>query len=86
MGIKIGINGFGRIGRNIVRSAMSDPELEFVVINDLTDASTLAHLLKYDSISGNLDVSVSVKDGSIVVGEKKLTVLSEPNLLNMYFY
>jgi len=79
MGIKIGINGFGRIGRNIVRSAMSDPELEFVVINDLTDASTLAHLLKYDSISGNLDVSVSVKDGSIVVGEKKLTVLSERN-------
>ncbi len=79
MGIKIGINGFGRIGRNIVRSAMNDPELEFVVINDLTDASTLAHLLKYDSISGNLDTSVSVQDGSIVVGEKKLTVLSERN-------
>jgi len=79
MGIKIGINGFGRIGRNIVRTAMSDPELEFVAINDLTDASILAHLLKYDSISGNLDIPVDVQNDSIVVGEKKLTVLSERN-------
>lgn len=79
MGIKIGINGFGRIGRNIVRTAMSDPELEFVAINDLTDASILAHLLKYDSISGNLDIPVDVQNNSIVVGERKLTVLSERN-------
>jgi len=79
MGIKIGINGFGRIGRNIVRTAMSDPELEFVAINDLTDASILAHLLKYDSISGNLDIPVDVQNNSIVVGENKLTVLSERN-------
>jgi len=79
MGIKIGINGFGRIGRNIVRTAMSDPELEFVAINDLTDASILAHLLKYDSISGNLDIPVNVQNNSIVVGERKLTVLSERN-------
>ena len=83
MGIKIGINGFGRIGRNIIRAAISDPELEFVAINDLTDASTLAHLLKYDSISGNLNVSVGVQNGSIVVGEKKLTVLSERNPLHL---
>ena len=79
MGIKIGINGFGRIGRNIVRTAMSDPELEFVAINDLTDASILAHLLKYDSISGNLDIPVDVQNNSIVVGERKLAVLSERN-------
>jgi glyceraldehyde 3-phosphate dehydrogenase len=79
MGIKIGINGFGRIGRNIFRAAMNDPELEFVAINDLTDASTLAHLLKYDSISGNLDISVDAQNDSIVVGEKKIAVLSERN-------
>jgi lactate dehydrogenase-like 2-hydroxyacid dehydrogenase len=55
MAIKVGINGFGRIGRNILRTALNEPELEFVAVNDLTDPKTLAHLLKYDSILGNLD-------------------------------
>ena len=54
MAIKVGINGFGRIGRNIVRTALNHPEIEFVAVNDLTDAKTLAHLLKYDSVLGNL--------------------------------
>ena len=54
MAIKVGINGFGRIGRNILRTAIADKEMEFVAVNDLTDPKTLAHLLKYDSILGNL--------------------------------
>ncbi len=77
MGIKVGINGFGRIGRNIVRAAMGDPALEFVAVNDLTSASTLAHLFKYDSILGQLDAGVEAQDGRIVIGGKTLTVLSE---------
>ena len=55
MAIKVGINGFGRIGRNLMRAALNDNELEFVAVNDITDPSTLAHLLKYDSVLGNLD-------------------------------
>ncbi len=54
MSIRVGINGFGRIGRNILRTALHDKDLEFVAVNDITDATTLAHLLKYDSILGNL--------------------------------
>ncbi|MGH9694557.1 MAG: glyceraldehyde 3-phosphate dehydrogenase NAD-binding domain-containing protein, partial [Bryobacteraceae bacterium] len=54
MSIKVGINGFGRIGRNVVRAGLSNPEIEFVAANDLTDTKTLAHLLKYDSILGRL--------------------------------
>ena len=54
MSIRVGINGFGRIGRNILRAALQERELEFVAVNDITDAPTLAHLLKYDSILGNL--------------------------------
>ncbi|HWK30793.1 MAG TPA: glyceraldehyde 3-phosphate dehydrogenase NAD-binding domain-containing protein, partial [Terriglobales bacterium] len=54
MAIKIGINGFGRIGRNVLRTAIDDSNFEFVAVNDLTDPKTLAHLLKYDSILGNL--------------------------------
>jgi glyceraldehyde-3-phosphate dehydrogenase/erythrose-4-phosphate dehydrogenase len=54
MAIKVGINGFGRIGRNVLRTSLNDPNLEFVAVNDLTDPKTLAHLLKYDSILGNL--------------------------------
>ena len=54
MAIKVGINGFGRIGRNILRTALGDNQLEFVAVNDLTDPKTLAHLLKYDSVLGNL--------------------------------
>ena len=77
MAIKIGINGFGRIGRNIYRAAMSDPDLEFVALNDITDEETLAHLLKYDSALGILDADVSYKKGSIVVTGKEIAVLAE---------
>ena len=59
MAIKVGINGFGRIGRNVLRASLSDPNIEFVAVNDLTDPKTLAHLLKYDSILGNLPHEIS---------------------------
>lgn len=59
MPVKVGINGFGRIGRNIYRAAMNDPGIEFVAVNDITDPRTLAHLLKYDSVLGNLDAEVT---------------------------
>ena len=55
MAVKVGINGFGRIGRNIFRTSLGDPDIDFVAVNDLTDTRTLAHLLKYDSVLGNLD-------------------------------
>lgn len=77
MGIKIGINGFGRIGRNVVRAALNDKEIEFVAVNDLTDAKTLAHLMKYDSVHGVLKEQVKVDGDSIVVGSRKIKVLSE---------
>ena len=59
MAVKVAINGFGRIGRNVFRAALNDPEVEIVAINDITDNKTLAHLLKYDSILGRLDAEVS---------------------------
>ena len=58
MAVKVGINGFGRIGRNIMRAAMGSKDIDFVAVNDLTNAATLAHLLKYDSVLGNLDAVV----------------------------
>jgi glyceraldehyde 3-phosphate dehydrogenase len=58
MGIKVGINGFGRIGRNILRAALGTGDIDFVAVNDLTTTGTLAHLLKYDSILGNLDATI----------------------------
>ena len=67
MPIKVGINGFGRIGRNIVRTAIGDKDIQFVAVNDITDANTLAHLLKYDSILGNLSNDVTHTDDSISV-------------------
>ena len=64
MAIKVGINGFGRIGRNIMRAAIEKKaDIDFVAVNDLTDAKTLAHLLKYDSILGNLDQAIEARDG-----------------------
>ena len=66
MTIKVGINGFGRIGRNAFRAAMANPALEIVAVNDLTDAETLAHLLKYDSIHGILDAEVKAEKDSTV--------------------
>jgi glyceraldehyde 3-phosphate dehydrogenase len=77
MGIKVGINGFGRIGRNIMRAAMSGGDIDFVAVNDLTDTKTLAHLLKYDSILGNLDAEVQAGDGWISVNGDKFQVLSQ---------
>jgi len=74
---KIGINGFGRIGRNVFRAAMSKPEFDIVAVNDLTDAPTLAHLLKYDSVHGTLDAEVSVDGDCIVVNGKKIKVIAQ---------
>jgi glyceraldehyde 3-phosphate dehydrogenase len=76
MAIKVGINGFGRIGRNIMRAAMGDREIDFVAVNDLTNAETLAHLLKYDSILGNLKADISAKGDRIAVGSDEFQVLS----------
>ena len=77
MAIKVGINGFGRIGRNILRAGRDEQDLEFVAINDITSADTLAHLLKYDSVLGNLPEDVSVNDNQIRIGSRSIEVLSE---------
>ncbi len=72
MTIKVGINGFGRIGRNAFRAALANPDVEIVAVNDLTDAETLAHLLKYDSVHGILDAEVKVDKDSIIVNGKAI--------------
>jgi glyceraldehyde 3-phosphate dehydrogenase len=77
MAIKVGINGFGRIGRNILRTALGDSSLEFVAVNDLTDPKTLAHLLKYDSILGNLKNDVAAGTDSISVDGKAIKVFAQ---------
>jgi glyceraldehyde 3-phosphate dehydrogenase len=77
MPVRVGINGFGRIGRNVFRAAVGSPELEFVAVNDITDAPTLGHLLKYDSIIGNFEGTVTVSDSELIVNGKKLKVLAE---------
>ena len=77
MAIKVGINGFGRIGRNILRAAMAKGGVDVIAVNDLTDADTLAHLLKYDSILGNLEASIHAEGGDLVVGTDRFKVLSE---------
>ena len=74
MPIKVGINGFGRIGRNIVRTALDDKDIQFVAVNDITDAKTLAHLLKYDSVLGNLPQTITHTDDSICVEGKSFKV------------
>ena len=76
MAITIGINGFGRIGRNFFRAAYKDPSLRIVAVNDITDAKTLAHLLKYDSVHGRFEAAVEVKENAIVVNGKEVQVLS----------
>ena len=76
MAIKVGINGFGRIGRNIMRAAMDDSSIDIVAVNDLTDARTLAHLLKYDSILGNLKADITASGDKITVGRDEFQVLS----------
>ncbi len=77
MAIKVGINGFGRIGRNVLRASLKDPNLEFVAVNDLTDPKTLAHLLKYDSILGNLPNQISAGADTISVDGKTIKVFKE---------
>ena len=77
MAVKVGINGFGRIGRNVFRSALENPEIEFVAVNDLTTPATLAHLLKYDSILGNLPHEISATEDSIVVDGKAIKVFAQ---------
>jgi glyceraldehyde 3-phosphate dehydrogenase len=76
MTIRVGINGFGRIGRVVFRAAMAHPEIEVVAINDLTDPGTMAHLLKYDSVHGMLDGDVAAGDSAIAVGGREIAVTS----------
>jgi glyceraldehyde 3-phosphate dehydrogenase len=76
MAVKVGINGFGRIGRNIMRAALGNKEIDFVAVNDLTNAATLAHLLKYDSVLGNLRSTIEVKGDGIAVDGDQFKVLS----------
>ncbi len=76
MAVKVGINGFGRIGRNIMRAALGNKEIDFVAVNDLTNAATLAHLLKYDSVLGNLKAKVEVQGDGIAVDGDQFKVLS----------
>ena len=77
MAVKVGINGFGRIGRNVFRASLNDPNIEFVAVNDLTSPATLAHLLKYDSILGNLPNKISAGADSITVDNKTFKVFAE---------
>src|SRR6266404_8356548 len=77
MAIKVGINGFGRIGRNVLRASLNDSNIEFVAVNDLTDPKTLAHLLKYDSILGNLPHKITAGSDSITVDNKTIKVFAE---------
>src|SRR5512141_2353127 len=76
MAVKVGINGFGRIGRNIMRAALGNKEIDFVAVNDLTNARTLAHLLKYDSVLGNLHAKVEARENTISVDGDQFQVLS----------
>src|SRR5438132_10003534 len=77
MAVRVGINGFGRIGRNIMRAALGDKNIDFVAVNDLTSAHTLAHLLKYDSVLGNLHARVEAKGETISVDGNDFKVLSQ---------
>ncbi|MED4410937.1 type I glyceraldehyde-3-phosphate dehydrogenase [Bacillus licheniformis] len=77
MAVKVGINGFGRIGRNVFRAALNNPEVEVVAVNDLTDANMLAHLLQYDSVHGKLDAEVSVDGSNLVVNGQTIQVTAE---------
>jgi glyceraldehyde 3-phosphate dehydrogenase len=77
MAIKVGINGFGRIGRNILRAALSHHDVDIVAVNDITDTATLAHLLKYDSVLGNLSVPITASGDTIKVGSDQFTVFAQ---------
>ncbi|HHV63094.1 MAG TPA: ArsJ-associated glyceraldehyde-3-phosphate dehydrogenase [Firmicutes bacterium] len=83
MAVRVGINGFGRIGRIVFRAAMKNPNIDIVAANDLADARTNAHLLKYDSVHGTLDAQVEAKDDSIVVNGKSVKILAEKDPANL---
>ena len=83
MAYQVGINGFGRIGRNVFRAALNNPEINIVAVNDLTDAKTLAHLLKYDSVHGILDAEVKADGDAIIVNGKRIQVLAERNPVDL---
>lgn len=85
MAIKVGINGFGRIGRNVFRAAYKNPDLDIIAVNDITDAKTLAHLLKYDSVLGIFAGKVEAKEKEILVDGKPLKVLSEKDHHNLHW-
>lgn len=80
MAIRIGINGFGRIGRNMLRASWNDPDIEYVAVNDITDAKTLAHLLKYDSVLGTFKAEVKATESAVFVNGKPIRVLAEKEI------
>jgi len=77
MAVKVGINGFGRIGRMVLRAAYTRNDIEFLALNDLTDPNTLAHLLKYDSVHGRLNADIEVEENAIIVNGKRIQIISE---------
>jgi glyceraldehyde 3-phosphate dehydrogenase len=81
--VKVGINGFGRIGRNVFRASFSNPDVEIVAINDLTDVNTLAHLLKYDTTHGRFNGTVEAAEGALIVNGKEVKVFAERNPENL---
>ncbi|TET72387.1 MAG: type I glyceraldehyde-3-phosphate dehydrogenase [Candidatus Aminicenantes bacterium] len=83
MSFKIGINGFGRIGRNFFRASYQDPDIDIVAVNDITDSKTLAHLLKYDSVLGILEANIKSSEDAIIVNDKKTKVLCEKDVDNL---
>jgi glyceraldehyde 3-phosphate dehydrogenase len=83
MTVRVGINGFGRIGRNVFRACLAERGLDFVAVNDITDAETLAHLLKYDSVHGTLKAEVTHAEGSLSVGGKQIKVIAERDPANL---
>ena len=83
MAVKVGINGFGRIGRNVLRAALNNSNIDVVAVNDLTDANMLAHLLKYDSVHGKLNAEVSVNGNNLVVNGKEIIVKAERDPANL---
>lgn len=83
MAVRVAINGFGRIGRNVLRAGINDPNIEWVAVNDITDAKTLGFLLKYDSVLGNFQGTVEVQENFLVVNGKRIEVKSEKDHLNL---
>ncbi|MBT6715694.1 MAG: type I glyceraldehyde-3-phosphate dehydrogenase, partial [Elusimicrobiaceae bacterium] len=79
MAIKVAINGFGRIGRLVLRAGLKNPNLEFVAVNDLSDAKTMAHLFKYDSTFGIFDGEVKVTENALIINGKEIKILAERN-------